>query len=396
MTNEQIILLNLVGATLNGSTAQIESPETVDWLSVARESDMQAVLPMALEAAVSLKQNIPDEVYKVWSDRAVTHLVNNAKVQNSQKKLVKLLTDAGYPYVIIKGEASAKYYNCPDQRTLGDVDFLIDPKQNDEITKFLCDSGYTSEMEDHECHTVFRKQGACLEMHREISGIPHGEKGKKVRKYIKDLLDSCQSNSCFNVPQKHHHGLILLLHTQHHLVGEGIGLRHLCDWAAFVNATHTESFWEEKLLPFLKELGLVTFASALTKTASIAFAISCPAWAEADEALCNEILEDIFSGGNFGKKGKQRALTGALISNRGKDGFAKRKWSRLYAVFKGNIRRRYPVTKRYPILYPFYAVYMAIRFFVLRLIGKKPSLKTLSKDIDKRKSVYQQLKIFEV
>ena len=32
------------------------------------------------------------------------------------------------------------------------------------------------------------------------------------------------------IPAPFHHGLILLLHTVHHMLGEGIGLRHLCDW----------------------------------------------------------------------------------------------------------------------------------------------------------------------
>ena len=396
MTNEQKILLKLVSATLNGSVAKIEKPENVDWLTVAAESDAQAVLLMALDAAAPLKDSIPEEVYKVWSDRAVNYLVENLKVQTSQKELVKILTDAGFPYVIIKGEASAKFYSRPDLRTLGDVDFLIDLAQNDEITKLLRDSGYTSEMEDHECHTVFRKPDVHLEMHREISGIPHGETGEKVREFVKDMLDGCQKDPPFNLPQKYHHGLVLLLHTQHHLVGEGIGIRHLCDWSSFVNGTHTESFWEQKLLPFLREIGLLTFAKVLTKTCSIAFETPCPDWAEADENLCNGVLDDIFSGGNFGKKERRRALSGALITNRGKDGIKGGKWNRLYAVFKENIRKRHPITKKHPILYPFYAVYKAMRFFALRIIGKKPSLKTISKEIDERKNIYQQLKIFEV
>lgn len=396
MTNEQKVLLELVGATLKGTAPNIQSPETIDWFSVAKESDEQAVLPMALDAAASVKHNISSDVYRLWSDRAVKYLVKNTQVENSQKELLKLLDSAGYRYVILKGLSSARYYNSPDLRTLGDVDFLINPVQNDEITKFLCDNGYTSEMEDHECHTVFKKKNAHLEMHREISGIPHGEIGQKVRAFVSDLLDTCQTDSDFNTPQKHHHGLILVLHTQHHLVGEGIGIRHLCDWAAFVNVTHTEPFWQEKLLPFLREIGLLTFARVLTKTCVIAFQIQCPDWADADETLCQGVLEDVISGGNFGTKEKNRGLSGALISNRGKDGVAKKKWSRLYTVFKDNVKARHPITKKHPILYPGYAVYMAIRFFVLRALGKRPSFNKMSKDIDKRKSVYQQLKIFEV
>lgn len=396
MTNEQKVLLKLVSATMNGTTADILNPETVDWLSVARESDAQAVLPIALDAAASMKKNISEEVYEVWSNRAINYLAKNIKVQSAQKQLVNILTDAGYPYVIIKGEASAKYYKCPDLRILGDVDFLINPEQNEEITKFFCSIGYTSEMEDHECHTVLKKSDAHLEMHREISGIPHGRAGEKVREFIKDLLETCQKDGDFNTPEKHHHGLILLLHTQHHMISEGVGLRHLCDWAAFVNSTHTEPFWQEKLLPILADIGLLTFAKAVTKTCAIAFDAVCPAWADVDENLCRQLLEDVFLGGNFGRKEAGRGLSGALITNRGKDGVEKKKWTRLYTVFRDNVKARHPITKKYPILYPLFAVYKAIRFFVLSLFGKRTSLKRLSKEIDKRKNIYQQLKIFEV
>lgn len=396
MTNEQKVLLRLVGATLKGITIDTQSFQNVNWLLVAKESDIQAVLPMAFDAVYSLKQNIPEEVYEAWSDRAIACLVKNTLVQKSQIHLVELLNKKGYPYTIIKGEASAKYYNRPELRTLGDVDFLVDPAQNEEIKAILCEDGYKSMLEDHECHTVFKKPNAHLEMHREVSGVPHGEVGKKVREFLKDLLTSCQRNADFNTPQKHHHALILLLHTQHHLLGEGMGLRHLCDWAAFVDSTHTEPFWEEKVFPFLEEIGLMTLARVLTKTCAIAFDTACPDWAKVDEKLCYELLDDVLLGGNFGRKGGGRALSGALISNRGKDKIKKGKWNRLYAVFKENVKRRHPVVKKYPILYPFFAIYKAIRFFVLSLLGKKRSIKSISKDIDKRKNIYQQLKIFEV
>ena len=184
MTNEQKVLLKLVSATLSGGTAEIQNPETIDWYAVASESDAQAVLPMALDAAISVKDHIPEEVYKAWSDRAATYLVKNSKVENAQKELVKLLTDAGHPYMILKGEASTRYYNRPDLRVLGDVDFLIDPAQEDEITKLFCDNGYTVEMEEHECHKVFKKPNAHLEMHREIQGIPEGAIGDRIHSFF--------------------------------------------------------------------------------------------------------------------------------------------------------------------------------------------------------------------
>lgn len=43
-------------------------------------------------------------------------------------------------------------------------------------------------------------------------------------------------------PSDFHHGLILLLHTSHNMLGERIGLCHLCDWTVFVNSFTKDKF----------------------------------------------------------------------------------------------------------------------------------------------------------
>ena len=52
-------------------------------------------------------------------------MTDNLTVNKSHLKIHKLLTDAGIPYVIIKGLASGLYYPDFLLRSMGDVDFLI-------------------------------------------------------------------------------------------------------------------------------------------------------------------------------------------------------------------------------------------------------------------------------
>lgn len=396
MTNEQKVLLKLVSAAIKGSTAEIANPETVDWGRVASESDIQSVLPRVLDAATPFKHNIPEEVYKDWSDRAIKYLVNNTKVQTSQQKLVKLLTDAGYSYTILKGESSIKYYNRPDLRILGDVDFLIDPSQNDEIIKLLCDNGYTKG-HDTKTHTAFEKAGIDFELHRDVQGLPEGVIGEKLREITKSILQESEKppETDFITPAKHHHALILLLHAQHHMIGEGMGLRHLLDWAEFVNKTQNEPFWDE-LLKLLEQTGLLTFAKVLTKTCQVAFDMPCPDWAEASETLCNQILDDVFSSGNFGRKDYSRIRTGVLIKDKNSGGVSKNKYKKIFRVLVNNVKNKHPRVVKYPILYPVYFIFEILRYMWLVLTGRRPSIKKIVKDVDERKKIYQQLKIFEV
>lgn len=400
MTNEQKILLKLVSATLNGGTVCVENPEAVDWLSVARESDEQAVLPMAFDAAASLKQNIPEEVYKLWSDRAVTYLVNNTKVETAQKMLIDLLNKAGYAYAILKGESTANYYNRPDLRILGDVDFLIDSTQNDEIEAFLCDNGYKQQhnQEDY-CHTAFEKNGICFELHREVQGIPNGVKGDRLRQFFETaLLDRKKDDAGngFDTLAEHHHVMLTILHTLHHIMQSGIGLRHLCDWAVVIEKTQNKAFWNEQVLPIVESAGLMTFVSVVTKTCSLAFKTACPDWADADEDVCNRLLDDVFEGGNFGTKGNGRVLSG-VIATKGhiQGGTSQSKYKNMYIVLKNNVKKEHPKVEKYPILYPVFFAAKIFKYLEMLLKGKRPSLSKLSKDIDKRKSIYEQLKIFE-
>ena len=85
-------------------------------------------------------------------------------------------------------------------------------------------------------------------MHFQPSGIPQGKAGVKVRKYLSDLLPRSETKQTelgeITVPSTFHHGLIILLHMCHHLTGDGLGLRHLCDWAVFINSIGEEKFLE--------------------------------------------------------------------------------------------------------------------------------------------------------
>lgn len=394
MTNEQKALLALLTAAINGGEVEICDPD-VDWQTVFAEADEQAVLLLAVDAALAQKQNIESDVYERVSRRAVSCLVKNSKVETSQRRLTTLLSNR-YPYAVLKGEAAASYYTDPTLRMLGDVDFLIDPEHNDEISAILCADGFKSSYEEHECHTVFEKGEDRLEMHREIAGIPHGEIGDRIRAVSKEILKNTVEKDGFPMPCGYHHGLVLILHMQHHMVSEGIGLRHLCDWAVFVDKTAKEPFWEKDFLPLLSQIGLLNYAAVMTKTASIALGTCCPEWADADGKLCKRVIEDIFAGGNFGKKDKAYFRAGFLISEHGKDGFEKSKYKRAFLTVKATIERQHPAVKKHKILYPVFFVQKAVRYLILWITGKRPSVKKLASFADSRKELYQQLKIFEV
>ena len=402
LTKEQKILLNLASMSVATTPLALVLPKEeldgVDWKAIAEESMAQAIGLSAYDAAAVYKEYIPKEVYTSWKLQSLKELKAGVRVALAQAELIDILESNGVPYAIIKGTASAFYYPKPELRALGDVDFLINPEEKEEIGRLLEENGYEKSCADSEIHVVFEKEKAHLEMHLKISGMPKTEHGERIKSLFKNALservEKVRDEHKFHSLDDIRHGIVLLLHTYHHLFSAGFGLRHLCDWAAFVASTQNQPFWEESLLPFLKEAGLMKFAAVLTKICVMYLCISCPVWAEAeDEQLCAEFLCDILRSGNFGRKNNDRGKSAALIAKPGE----KRRSAVGTLAYKlhVSILDRYPIVKKVWILYPFVYAWKVVRNIFFILIKKRASIRQMKPEAIKRQKLYDKLRVFE-
>ncbi|MEE0945227.1 MAG: nucleotidyltransferase family protein [Acutalibacteraceae bacterium] len=396
MKKEQAVLLKLIGFS-----SMTDTYKDVNWEEVYSEAVSQSVSLLAFDSAAAFKNEMGEAVYNLWFKTVLKKLEKNAVVSASQKELVRLLDTNGHRYAIIKGEASAYFYEKPEMRILGDVDFLVEEDSRQAIKDLLIENGYRAFLEDHICHTVFAKPDAHLEMHFEVAGIPKGNTGEKIRAFLKNAvanaeLKTIDTNSFFAVDDMSH-GLILLLHKQHHLLGEGIGLRHLYDWAAFVNKTHSLSFWADEFIPFLKSIGLYDFMNVMTGLCCEYLGVSVPFWLiENDKELLSLTMEDILSGGNFGRKDKERGRVGILVSDRGKSGTKRSKLYYICSAVSKAVKQKHPIVNKIKILFPVLFAYRSLRYILLSAFGIRDSYIKLIPQAEKRKALYSKFHIFEV
>lgn len=394
---EKIILALLSRELFQSNVVTLDE---VDWEALYQECRNQSVPVLVWNA---LKQDrIPGETAQRWKKIVIASAYNNLQV-NWQHLLVDRLMEKGkIPYVILKGSASAAYYPAPMDRIMGDVDFLVSPSDLEKAGEILMAEGFVPWEEEHICHVVYRKDNIHLEMHFEPAGIPYGKPGELVREYMKDVMEQAQEiqveGEKLRVPSRFHHGLIILLHTSHHLTGEGIGLRHLCDWAVFVSSMTDEEFralFEEKL----KAIGMWRFACLLTQTC-IRY-LGCPPrqWPGREESsLTAAIIRDVFDGGNFGNKEESRKHETYLISNRGKDGVGKHSFlGQTMLSLNEIVYLKIPVARKVPILLPLGWIFYGGRYLVRMIRGKRPRLhleETLEGAAARRK-IYRQFRLFE-
>lgn len=205
--------------------------EDSDTNQLITEASAQAVLPLLA------LNNIPTAKTQI---NAI--LAKNLNVIYEHAELHELLTSNNIPYVILKGCASAAYYDDPVFRTMGDVDFLVNPQDVDRAGELLESIDFARAAEDDGTgfHIAYHRDASTWELHRSVNGIPAGTCGDFVKSYLSDIIDTavdCET-SCgtIRISDPFHHCLILLLHTASHLTSEGVGLRHLCDWAVFANS----------------------------------------------------------------------------------------------------------------------------------------------------------------
>lgn len=385
----------LLSCALFGSKRPFLSDEEAPLVWKEAYAQGVAVLAFSCVDVSALQVTLQNEV-KFYNKSL---FARNVQIISAHTVLHSLMSKADIPYTILKGYASAMYYPDGMLRSMGDVDFLIDEANLGKASEILISKGFSMSHENHDYHRVFQKGIVRLEMHTEPSGVPDGESGELIREYLSDTIEKAQLvNSEFGammVPSVFHHGLIILIHTAHHLTSGGVGLRHLCDWAVFVNALSDKEFceiFEEKL----KNAGLWNFACVLTKIASEYLGCEEKEWAnDADLNLCEEIIKDIFAAGNFGQKDEKRSQESLLISG----GKKKKKSiiSQLFASMNSIVYQKWGITRKLKFLLPIGWLFFGGRYLIRMAMGKRPKIHPIEAktEAEKRMQIYDKLKLYE-
>jgi len=291
--NNQLALLELLKASL----FEIEPicPTDIDWDAVVVEAKAQTVVSLAAKA-------VPAEHASQWQNYALQSHAQFVRVLHGQTRLVDMLEQVGVPMVILKGTAAAVCYPEPFRRMMGDVDFLVPQERFEEAAQLLQGSSYRQIGKRTPRHTGFLKDGVEYELHHHfsytdvdiedeiMSGLSHPEWGK---------VGGCR----FPMLPSLANGLVLLTHLRNHLAS-GVGLRQMIDWMMYVNRELDDEFWQREFRQVAESKGLATLAITATRLCQRYLGLSERiTWcAVADDTLCDQLLELLFSSGNFGRK----------------------------------------------------------------------------------------------
>ena len=336
------------------------------------------------------------------------NVIKNTNNFMEHDELNKLMTKNDIPYCTLKGLASAYYYPDPSLREMGDVDYLVQETDFEKAKQAALNAGFAIDHGDEPdgIHIAFKREPMSIwEQHRTINGIPNGEVGENIQSEIDRTIKTSGQITLDGVicriPDAFHHGLIMLLHVASHMTSEGIGLRHLCDWAVFANRLGNDGFdelFEEKLTRF----GLWKFAQILTLVSEKYLGIAHMEWAQnpevTDEHL-EAVMEDIMNGGNFGKKDLNRYREIKYISNRGERTVDnKNVVDQVFGTLNQKTCSDYPWIKKHKVFLPIGWAAEGGRYLALLITGKRKSKGTsaMLREAAKRKEIYSKMELFRI
>lgn len=412
ITDKEKIFLLLVRRSLFGSSEQLDdislSDGKIDWRSVEEEAQAHAMSIAALEGTVGLKNaDIPDDVLSEWQAVSVMQMMKNEKLMEIQNELIDLFKKENICGAVLKGSSAAVCYSKPELRVLGDIDYIVKESDFEKATELLKKNGYKAEKAvANECHVEFFYKGCVIELHRYINGLPDGKLGEYVRSFFDkaleegDLHDETAGNYSFPELNGICKGLTLLLHTQNHLLKGGLGIRHLCDWAAFAS-NNVKDDLDASLTPILKKIGLYKFYTVLTEVCEkflLSEGFALDEKIEASDELCDMLMLDFITSGNFGRKSEE-TLHGSNIFTETTVVETKNGTKTKVKVWKnilGLIKTSMPVTQKHPILIPLAFVYIPVRYIFRVITGKRKMIsgKFISSTA-KRNRLYESLDIFK-
>ena len=386
-------LLTLLGRALF-SVDSGDLPEDTDWAALYRESRAQAVHLLVYDCLhKSEHAAMPPEVEAQWKQSAMMTLWNNEQVQKVQTVVLDTLRKAAIPCVLLKGSSSAMCYPKPELRCAGDIDLLVSKETLNRAVQLLEGLGYVPPEEEHHCHISMHRGHMVTELHFEPNGIPNSPLGDEIRAYFRDADMTPDDRNGLPVLPPCQRAVVLLLHKLQHIIGSGLGLRQLCDWAVFVKTNLSLELWAE-LQPILCQFGLLRFTEIVTLTCVIYLSLpaDCAPWClNTNCSACKELIEDLFRCGNFGKKENrygQRLFTDIGSSNR---------LLSFWNVSLSACRQHWPICERYPVLLPIAPFVLLARYAKQRCSGQRPKLQLFKvyQYAGPRQKLYRELAPFQ-
>lgn len=301
-------------------------PSTQEWKQLYDMAMKQSLLGICFAGVQKVMDSenedycgMPEMLYLTWMGMAAKIQQRNEVINQQCVELQKQLTTDEFKSCILKGQGLAQLYNenLRELRQSGDIDVWILPKdgesENEHIARVVkYAKGFDSRSHFSGKHIdlyVFDDTDVELHVTPAKMNCPWHE--RRLKGWFKRSIGLQTKKNDLIVPDAEFNIVYLLLHCYDHLLFEGVGLRQIMDYYWTISDSPLKDETLNKTVDTLKSLDLLRFASAMMWVLGYVFALKREHMiCEPNEEEGRFLLNEIMTGGNFGKYGNDGVMEG--------------------------------------------------------------------------------------
>ena len=240
---DSISLTNLTTSIVCNKYVEENSGEAL--YKLYAKNGIIATMYEAIEDLYNYGINISKDTKIIWAI-SVEHII---KQYHCRKQLSAEFADIcareGIKTYGLKGWALSTYYPKPELREFGDFDCYLGA-DFERGNKVAIANGAKFNPHDYRHSHIYYK-GLTIENHRYFLPVRGNARNKRLEQYLVEVIpyDRRIENSNVYYPSPQFHALFIILHMLQHFLYENITLRHMLDWAYFVNAEKANIDWRE-------------------------------------------------------------------------------------------------------------------------------------------------------
>lgn len=291
-----------------------EALKSFDWESFFRFSQEQTLTGIMFDGVQRLSKGFAPEQALLfrWIGQSQALRKQNWTLNRATAYIYNKVTAEGYRCCILKGQGNAVMYPDPHSRMPGDVDVWVDASREDlrKLAAMLVELGGTMGPESLN-HIELTLRGVPVELHSTPAIMHNPIHNRRLQAWLRDNVDQqCAHHVILPdaagevaVPTNTFNVVYQLFHLYHHYFFEGVGLRQVVDYYYVVSNVDRSSF--PALQRDTKHLGLSHFAGAMMYVLHEVLGLMPEKmFVSIDEQRGQLLLDEILTGGNFGKYAK--------------------------------------------------------------------------------------------
>lgn len=296
------LFLELLQVSLGTREELSQAPSSVEWRHLLNEAQRQAVIGVLVNGLEKLPghQRPPKDLLLQWIGLVQRNEMAYKLQCKRAQELTSLFSKSGFASCILKGVGMAQLYPDPGRRQCGDIDIWVDGGRK-EVVEWLRGRYQTGRVIWHHIDAdIF--EDVPTEIHYHPCWIYNPFYNHRLQKWFdarKQQQMGVDERLGFAYPDVGFNAVYSLVHLYHHLIEEGVGVRHIVDYYYIIKVLPIEN--NKDIVSGLKRLGLLRLAEAVMWVLGEVCGMTPEHMiAKPNEKEGRFLFDEIMRGGNFG------------------------------------------------------------------------------------------------